>query len=169
MAYYSQINPEVCWLSMMDVGEFGDKIMNMLAIAESAEIWCLFGPRYRMTIARIFVWFGTGHLPLYTVETEILHPSVRTYAGQNFGLMDDNPRQHRGRVVPSYLEEQGIERMDYPERLPYLNPIEYDCDILQRRLSRRNRSPETHNDLANTDELLPWKLNYTSCLLNGRY
>ena len=50
---------------------------------------------------------------------EILDVYVRPFAGavgDNFVLMDDNALLHRARVVNDYLEDEGIERLDWPSR-----------------------------------------------------
>lgn len=103
-----------------------------------------------------------GHTDLYPIRNgsltgiryrdEILDPIVRPYAGAHgpdFILMDDNARPHRARVVTRYLEQETIERMDWPARSPDLNPVEHAWDMLQRRLSARNRQPETLDELQN--------------------
>ncbi|GFX29558.1 uncharacterized protein TNCV_4776301 [Trichonephila clavipes] len=44
-------------------------------------------------------------------------PYVRPYAaaiGNDFILMDDNARPHRARIVEEYLEDHGLERMEWP-------------------------------------------------------
>ncbi|GFV30482.1 transposable element Tcb2 transposase [Trichonephila clavipes] len=59
---------------------------------------------------------------------EILDPYVRPYAaaiGNDFILMDDNARPHRAGIVEEYLEDHGLERMEWPARSPDLNPIEH--------------------------------------------
>lgn len=82
---------------------------------------------------------------------EILAPYVIPYAGaigQEFVLMDDNATAHRARVVNQYLDDQGVERMDWPARSPDINPIEHAWDMLQRRISARQRKPSTRAELA---------------------
>ena len=82
----------------------------------------------------VFVWAGIsydGRTDLYVIRNgaltgvryrdETLHPIVRPYAGAcgpGFIMMDDNARPHRARVVDQYLEQEGIERMDWPARSP---------------------------------------------------
>ena len=49
--------------------------------------------------------------------------------------MDDNARPHRAHVVNDYLEDNGIERLDWPPCSPDLNPIEHAWDALQRQIN----------------------------------
>ncbi|GFS95726.1 uncharacterized protein TNCV_251191 [Trichonephila clavipes] len=80
----------------------------------------------------ILVWAGIslgGHTELHVFHggtvtglryrDEILDPYVRPYAaaiGNDFILMDDNARPHRARIVEEYLEDHGLERMEWPAR-----------------------------------------------------
>ena len=63
--------------------------------------------------------------------------------------MDDNARPHRARVVNDYLEDDGIERLDWLSRSPDLNPIEHAWEALQRRINARLAQPQTSQQLAN--------------------
>ncbi|GFT31066.1 transposable element Tcb2 transposase [Trichonephila clavipes] len=78
----------------------------------------------------ILVWAGIslgGHIDLHVFHggtitglryrDEILDPYVRPYAaaiGNDFILMDDNARPHRARIVEEYLEDNDLERMEWP-------------------------------------------------------
>jgi hypothetical protein len=55
--------------------------------------------------------------------------------GDGFILMDDNARPHRARVVTDYLENETIERMEWPSCSPDMNSIEHAWDMLQKAFS----------------------------------
>ena len=72
--------------------------------------------------------FIQGNLMSQRYRDEILHIFVWRYAGavgELFLFQDDNARLHQGRSVQHYLDEQGIERMEWPANSPDLNPIEH--------------------------------------------
>ncbi|GFU39890.1 transposable element Tcb2 transposase [Trichonephila clavipes] len=59
---------------------------------------------------------------------EILLPYVRLFRGAmglQFLFMEDNAPCHRTVAAEQLLESEDIERMDWPARSPYLNPIEH--------------------------------------------
>jgi hypothetical protein len=92
-----------------------------------------------------------GNLSGVRYREEILHPIVRPYAGAvggGFILMDDNARPHRARVVTDYLENETIERMEWPSCSPDMNPIEHAWDILQKAVSTRPILPNNRQELS---------------------
>ncbi|KAI4891845.1 hypothetical protein NFI96_029011 [Prochilodus magdalenae] len=68
-----------------------------------------------------------GSLTAIGYQDEILGPVVRPYAGAvgpGFLLVHNNARPHVARVCRQFLENEGIDTMDWPTGSPDLNPIE---------------------------------------------
>ncbi|KAL0158892.1 hypothetical protein M9458_046968, partial [Cirrhinus mrigala] len=78
-------------------------------------------------------------------------PLVRPYAGAvgpGFLLMQDNARPHVTGVCQQFLQDEGIDAMDWPARSPDLNPIEHIWDIMSRSIHQRHVAPQTVQELA---------------------
>lgn len=59
---------------------------------------------------------------------EVLENHVMPYAGfigENMLFMHDNAKPHSAKIVKCYLQEVGIQTMEWPARSPDLNPIEH--------------------------------------------
>ena len=84
--------------------------------------------------AIFFCWYSVRY------RNEILEPVAIPYLqnlGPNSILQDDNARPHRGRIITEYLQNLGVERMEWPAVSPDLNPIEYLWDQLGRAVRAR--------------------------------
>ncbi|CDQ68997.1 unnamed protein product [Oncorhynchus mykiss] len=62
--------------------------------------------------------------------------------------MQDNARPHVAGVCQQFLQEEGIDAMDWPARSPDLNPIEHIWDIMSRSIHQRHVAPQTNQELA---------------------
>ncbi|KAI3375093.1 hypothetical protein L3Q82_021608 [Scortum barcoo] len=92
-----------------------------------------------------------GSLTAIRYRDEILRPLVRPYAGAvgpGFLLMQDNARPHVAGVCQQFLQDEGIDAMDWPARSPDLNPIEHIWDIMSRSIHQRHIAPQTVQELA---------------------
>ena len=137
------------------------------------RVWRSRGERYaacnivqhdRFGGGSLMVWGGIsmeGHTDLYRLDNgtltairyrdEILGPIVRPYAGAvgpGFLLVHDNARPHVARVCRQFLEDEGIDTIDWPPRSPDLNPIEHLWDIMFRSIRPRQVAPQTVQELS---------------------
>ena len=68
-----------------------------------------------------------GRLNAERYVEEILEPHVipmRAAIGDDFLLMEDNATPHTARITTTFLDDQGVDTIDWPARSPDLNPIE---------------------------------------------
>ncbi|KAI3356998.1 hypothetical protein L3Q82_003634 [Scortum barcoo] len=62
--------------------------------------------------------------------------------------MQDNARPHVAGVCQQFLQDEGIDAMDWPAHSPDLNPIEHIWDIMSRSIHQRHVAPQTVQELA---------------------
>lgn len=94
--------------------------------------------------------FAGGTVNAQRYREEILEPHVRLFrgaVGPEFIFMDDNARPHRSQLVDEFLQEEDIQRMEWPARSPDMNPIEHAWDALGRQIASRQPPPRTLQDL----------------------
>ncbi|GFW65644.1 transposable element Tcb2 transposase [Trichonephila clavipes] len=117
----------------------------------------------RYPTCSIMVWAGimiNGRTRLHVVANgtmtgqryidEVLLPHVRLFRGADgdkFFFMEDNATCHRTLAVQDCLDSEGIQRLVWPARSPYLNPIENVWDALGRQVAGRNYPPTNKNTL----------------------
>ncbi|KAI4894920.1 hypothetical protein NFI96_000581, partial [Prochilodus magdalenae] len=94
-----------------------------------------------------------GSLTAIRYRDEIVRPLVRPHAGAvgpGFLLMQDNARPHVAGVCQQFLQDEGIEAIDWPARSPGLNPIEHFWDIMSRSIQSVSAvsAPQTVQELA---------------------
>ena len=95
-------------------------------------------------------WQGNGSLTAIRYRDKILEPTVRTYAGAvgpGF-VLHDNARLHVARVRRQYLEDEGIDAIEWCSQSLDLNPIEPLFDIMFRSIRRHHVAPQTLQELG---------------------
>ncbi|CAJ0936768.1 unnamed protein product [Ranitomeya imitator] len=62
--------------------------------------------------------------------------------------MQDNARPHVAGVCQQFLQDEGIEAMDWSARSPVLNPIKHIWDIISHTIHQRHVAPQTVQELV---------------------
>jgi len=92
-----------------------------------------------------------GNLNSRRYIDEILRPVVVPFVWNNMApgalFQDDNARPHRARIVDIYLQQEQINRVDWPACSPDLNVIEHVWDQLGKAVRTRLTINSTQADL----------------------
>ncbi|KAI4887462.1 hypothetical protein NFI96_020380, partial [Prochilodus magdalenae] len=86
-------------------------------------------------------WFGG-------IRMQSLDPLSAGAVGPGFLLVHNNARPHVARVCRQFLENEGIDTIDWPTGLPDLNPIEHLWDIMFRSIRRQQVALQTVQELS---------------------
>ena len=90
--------------------------------------------------------FIQGNLTAERYVEEVVQNYILPIAheiGPDFVLMQDGARAHTSRVTTCFLEDSGIQVMDWPPHSPDLNCIEHLWDLIGRRLHNRQHQSQT--------------------------
>ncbi|KAI3359208.1 hypothetical protein L3Q82_002730 [Scortum barcoo] len=123
------------------------KVVNFLEDLDTKALTSERHHKFASTLDMAFFWF--------CFIVGIIYFSTMTYVmvGPGFLLMQDNARPHVAGVCQQFLQDEGIDAMDWPARClwsPDLNPIEHmgHWDIMSRSIHQCHVAPQTVQELA---------------------
>lgn len=108
----------------------------------SVMVWGMISSKGVGPIVRLF---GTVNAEIYKqlLQQHVIG-SLDLVSNQPSIFMQDNAPCHKAKKVMSYLEDEGVEVMDWPAQSPDLNPIENVWKIIGERAQTRNPQNQNH-------------------------
>ena len=100
------------------------------------------------------VWADTPLIFIYgslTVQYRdtALEPIVVPFVQRhNVTFQHDNARPHVARICQANLANSNVNVLPRPAFSPDLSPIEHLCDVLDRRVGKRQSQPTSHDELG---------------------
>ena len=87
----------------------------------------------------------TGEMYRDILQKNLFESAKKLHLGKRWVMQQDNDPKHRAHVVTHWLNQKGVERLDWPSSSPDLNPIEHMWDEVERRMKKE--SPTNVTDL----------------------
>ena len=84
----------------------------------------------------------TGYMCKDILENNLFQSAVKLNLGNNIVFQHDNDPKHTAHIVKNWLNEQGIERLNWPPFSPDMNPIEHLWDEVKRRMKKHQPKKE---------------------------
>lgn len=84
----------------------------------------------------------TGEMYRTILDNNLLQSVEKLKMDNEWTFQHDNDPKHRAAIVTNWLNQKGVERLEWPSFLPDLNPIEHLWDEIERRMKKEQPKNE---------------------------